>query len=96
MMTRELYRLNLGCQRGRATPANLAFATFRFGSCNLAIQIRQDKPRALAPMVLFATELKGWMNRLTTFQARSKAQLVNYFVRGRQNVNTVSKATGEE
>ena len=47
----------------------------------------------LGPVV---TGLKGWMNRLTTFQRRSKAQLVNYFVRGRQNVNTVSKATGEE
>jgi hypothetical protein len=33
---------------------------------------------------------------IATFQAHSKAQLVNYFVRGRQNVNAVFKAIGEE
>jgi hypothetical protein len=54
-MTRKLYRLKLGCQRGRATPANLAFATFRFGSCNLEIQIRQDNLANKVLVLLFSS-----------------------------------------
>jgi hypothetical protein len=43
-------------------------------------------------LVKMFKRVERWINRLGTFQAHLKAQLVNYSARGRQNVNTVSKA----